>query len=69
MSAGLKNEFETTMVNEPSVFELLRFDYTFIRVNWEANQESSILNNFQCATLLCTWELNFTESYKLLHNL
>ena len=23
---GLKNEFESAMVNEPSVFELLRFD-------------------------------------------
>ena len=23
---GLKNEFELAMVNEPSVFELLRFD-------------------------------------------
>ena len=25
-SQGLKNEFELAMVNEPSVFELLRFD-------------------------------------------
>ena len=26
ISKGLKNEFELAMVNEPSVFELLRFD-------------------------------------------
>ena len=26
ISLGLKNEFEIEMVNEPSVFELLRFD-------------------------------------------
>ena len=26
--AGTKNEFELAMVNEPSVFELLRFDYS-----------------------------------------
>ena len=26
ISLGLKNEFELAMVNEPSVFELLRFD-------------------------------------------
>ena len=25
LSYGLKNEFELTMVNEPSLFELLRF--------------------------------------------
>ena len=28
ISQGLKNEFELAMVNEPSVFELLRFDCT-----------------------------------------
>ena len=26
LSLGLKNKFELAMVNEPSVFELLRFD-------------------------------------------
>ena len=30
VSQGLKNEFELAMVNEPSVFELLNFDCTFI---------------------------------------
>ena len=28
-SAGLKNEFETTVVNEPSVFEPLKFYCTY----------------------------------------
>ena len=28
-SKGLKNEFETTVVNEPSVFEPLKFDGMF----------------------------------------
>ena len=29
ISYGLKNEFEWAMVNEPSVFELLKFDCTY----------------------------------------
>ena len=28
-SKGLKNEFETAVVNEPSVFEPLKFDYSY----------------------------------------
>ena len=33
-SKGLKNEFETAMVNEPSVFEALKFYCIFIRFNF-----------------------------------
>ena len=33
ISQGLKNEFELSMVNEPSVFELLRFDCILVFVS------------------------------------
>ena len=32
--AGTQNEFELTIVNEPSVFELLRFDCSFTSLSW-----------------------------------
>ena len=32
-SNGLENEFETAMVNEPSVFEPLKFYYMFMRIH------------------------------------
>ena len=31
-SRGLKNEFETAMVNEPSVFEPLNFDCIYLNI-------------------------------------
>ena len=33
-SKGLRNEFETAMVNEPSVFEPLKFNYIWSRAIW-----------------------------------
>ena len=40
-SKGLKNEFETTAVNEPSVFEPLKFYRTFLRFRHETNRKLS----------------------------
>ena len=45
-SKGLKNEFETAMVNEPSVFEPLKFYSTYLTVNLvttKFNQQSGEL--------------------------
>ena len=54
-SKGLKNKFKTTVVNEPSVFELLTFHYIF---------QSSFVFNQQNAPANGLKSLEFHNYYK-----
>ena len=66
ISMGLKNEFETAMVNEPSVFEPLKVYcngtlYVLIRIASMNIQHTIMLEKIKKISLLCSGAMKNTH--------